>query len=58
MGKVIVAVRDLKASAFVHPHFAVSSGVAIRSFGDAVADEKSSLHDHAADYQKAIWCIS
>ena len=51
MGKVIVAVRDLKASAFVYPQFAVSAGVAIRSFGDAVADSQSALHAHAADYQ-------
>lgn len=51
MSKVIVAVRDLKASAFLHPHFQVSTGVAVRSFSDAVADKSSMISQHPADYQ-------
>ena len=51
MSKVVVAVRDLKASAFLHPHFQVSKGVAIRSFSDAVHDKQSMISQHPQDYQ-------
>lgn len=51
MSKAIVAVRDLKASAFLHPHFQVSTGVAVRSFGDAVNDTKSEIAAHPQDFQ-------
>ena len=48
---VIVAVRDLKASAMLHPHCQISTGVAIRSFGDAVLDKQSSISAHPQDFQ-------
>lgn len=48
---VIVAVRDLKASAFVHPHLQVSDGVAVRAFSDAVLDKNSAVSAHPQDYQ-------
>ena len=52
---VIVAVRDLKASAFVHPHLQVSDGVAVRAFSDAVLDKNSAVSAHPQDYQ--LFCL-
>lgn len=51
MSKSVVAIRDLKASAFLYPHFEVSDGVSVRSFGDSVNDERSLISQHPQDYQ-------
>lgn len=49
--QVIVSIRDLSASAFVHTRIDVSDGCAVRSFGDAVCDGKSMLSAHPQDFE-------
>ena len=50
MIKNIYAVRDLKATAFLFPHFDASHGEAIRHFGDLVKNTKSPFYAHPEDY--------
>lgn len=50
MIQLVFGVRDTKAQAFMQPFFSNSVGAAIRAFGDAIADEKSPLGKHPADY--------
>lgn len=44
------AIYDEKSEAYMQPFPNQTKGSAIRSFGDTVADEKSSLHVHPEDY--------
>lgn len=53
MKMVLVAVRDAKASVFSQPMFFQSLGQALRSFGDAVNDDKSEFAKHPEDY--SLW---
>lgn len=51
MNKLLAfAVYDSKAEAYLRPFFAEAKGLAVRSFQDAVNDEKSPMCAHAADY--------
>lgn len=43
-------VRDNAIGAFLPPFFTRSRGEALRSFSEAVNDEKHQFHRHAADY--------
>lgn len=47
----VFSVYDVKACAYMQPFFAVNSGSALRSFDDAVMDEKSIFAKHPGDYQ-------
>jgi len=44
------SVHDSKVEAFIKPFFDVTTGSAIRAFSDAVNEEGSQFHRHAADY--------
>lgn len=44
------AIYDSKAEAWTTPMFFQATGQAVRSFGDAVADEKSEFGKHPEDY--------
>ena len=46
----IFSVYDGAVKAYLQPFFSRSKGEAIRSFTDAVNDEKSQFNKHAADY--------
>lgn len=42
---------DEVAGVFGTPIFVSNKGIAVRSFGDAVAQKGTPLHDHAGDYK-------
>lgn len=44
------SIRDAKAEYFSRPLFAPTSGMAVRSFGDAVADPSHEMNHHPEDY--------
>lgn len=44
------AIQDRKASVFNTPFFAVSHGVACRSFSDVANDPNTTIYRHAADF--------
>lgn len=46
----VFSVYDAAVKAFLPPFFSRSKGEAIRSFSDAVNDEKSQLNKHVRDY--------
>ncbi len=46
----IFAIYDSKAQAYLQPFFSTNKAVALRSFTEAVNDEKSNFHRHAEDY--------
>jgi len=46
----IFSIYDSKAEAFMQPFFLPTAGSAIRSFSDALLDEKSQFNKHAEDY--------
>lgn len=46
----VISVFDDAAKAFLPPFFVRSKGEAIRSFCDAVLDEKHQFHRHREDY--------
>lgn len=48
--KLVFSVYDSKANAFLQPFFAVSRGVAERSFFAAVIDERHDFNRFAEDY--------
>lgn len=50
MVQKVFAVRDSKAQAFLQPFFSVSTGAAVRAFGDAVNEGNSPLAKHPEDY--------
>lgn len=45
------SVYDEKAQVFGSPIFAVNKGLAVRSFGDAIAQTDSPLNKHASDFK-------
>jgi len=57
MNKVVVAVRDSAADAFMSPFVSPSNGMAIRSFRDEVnrAAEGNTMHAHPGDFE--LWLI-
>ena len=46
----IYAVRDAKTEAFSQPFFFLKPGLALRSFGDEVANRDSNLAKHPEDF--------
>lgn len=44
------SVFDDKAGAYVQPFFVPNVNIAIRSFGDAVANPETGISKHASDY--------
>lgn len=46
----IFSVRDSAADAFLQPFFAPTTGLAIRSFQDAVNDVSHQFNKHSLDY--------
>lgn len=46
----IFVIRDEVAKIYNNPFYAPNRAAAHRSFGDAIADEKSYVHAHPADY--------
>jgi len=46
----IFSIYDSKAEAYLKPFFAVTRGVALRSFTTACQDESSDFHQYAGDY--------
>lgn len=46
----IYSVHDGAVGAFLQPFFARSNGEALRSFQDAINDEKHPFHAHVHDY--------
>lgn len=46
----IFSVYDRAVGAFMNPFYARSKGEALRSFSEAVNDEKHNFHRNAADY--------
>lgn len=46
----LFSVRDKAVGAFLQPFFSRSKGEALRSFTEAVNDEKSMFHKHETDY--------
>lgn len=46
----VYSVHDQKAEAFLQPFFVQSRGLAVRSFSDAVNDEKHHFNKHLEDY--------
>lgn len=50
MQMFVFSVYDAAVKAFMQPFFSRSRGEAIRSFSDAVNDEKSNFNRHAADF--------
>jgi len=57
MNKVVVAVRDSAADAFMSPFVSPSNGMAIRSFGMrlTVLAEGNTMHAHPGDFE--LWLI-
>lgn len=51
----VYSVYDKAAKAFLQPFFSNARGLALRSFMDAVADEKHQFARHAEDY--TLFCI-
>lgn len=51
MKKLMYAVRDIKADAFMNPFPVNTPGMAERAFTDVVNDPNQPLHKHPADYQ-------
>lgn len=48
----VLAIRDLKADAYMTPFFAHNVGAAVRDFGDQVKDQKSGvLNRHPEDFE-------
>lgn len=50
MRMMVFAVRDAQLGAFLEPIFALSEGVAMRSFSDAVLTPDHQFGRHAQDY--------
>lgn len=48
--KLVVAVYDARVQAFLNPIFCTTKGEAIRSFSDAVADDRAPFKAHPEDY--------
>lgn len=46
----VYTIYDAAARAFLQPFFVRSKGEAIRSFSDAVNDEKTQFHKHVGDF--------
>lgn len=46
----VFSIYDSKAEAFLQPFYMQSKGAAIRSFADAVSDEKTMFFKHPSDY--------
>ena len=46
----VYTVYDTKAEAYLQPFFSQSKGVAIRSFQEAVRDEKSNISKYPEDF--------
>lgn len=44
------SIYDSKVEMFIQPFFDVTTGSAIRSFGDAVNDESTAFYKHSEDY--------
>lgn len=49
--QVVVCVYDVQLGAFLRPFCAPSTGVAIRSFVDALQDPQSEMAKHPNDYE-------
>lgn len=47
---IIVAVKDNKASVYSQPMYFPTTGMAIRSFQDALADNTNAMAKHPDDY--------
>jgi len=47
----VFSVRDEKAEAFAQPFFTVSTGMAIRHFGDWCRNKETPLGQHPEDYR-------
>lgn len=47
----VYSVYDVKASCYSRPHFLSNDNLALRSFGDAVADKSTGLYLHVEDYK-------
>lgn len=45
------SVFDCTVGVFARPHFLANDPTAMRSFGDAIADESTGLSKHLADYK-------
>lgn len=46
----IFVIRDARAEVYLMPHFVRARGEAIRSFADAVNDDKTQLSKHPEDF--------
>lgn len=55
MKLVIVAIRDVKTAAYMVPVFFLSTGQALRWFGDLVNDRQTDVGKHPEDY--ALWSL-
>lgn len=51
MKKVIMAIRDVKAQAWLTPMFFHARGQGVRVFGDAVNGESGDIAKHPEDYR-------
>ncbi len=51
MEQRVYSVFDIKGKCYTKPFFMVHNGEALRLFGDAVNDEKTTLNKHPEDYQ-------
>lgn len=50
MKRLLFTVRDVKAENFANPFVCESKGVAMRMFGDVVADAKTMFSQHPEDF--------
>lgn len=50
MRKLIMAVRDAKAEAFMPPMFVQAAGLGLRAFSDAINDPQHEFSRHPEDY--------
>lgn len=55
MVKKVFSVYDNKAEAFLQPFFADTTGVALRSIGDAIADSSHPFGKYTADF--TLFCL-
>lgn len=47
----VYAIHDIKAICFSNPFFVAHDGIALRMFGDVVADKNTSIAKHPGDYK-------
>lgn len=50
MEHIAVTVYDMKTEAYLRPFFAMTTGEAIRTFTDSIADPQSMFNRHPADF--------